>query len=435
MNTTLEPKGERIMVKYQLIFKPFSYSYDDLTDKENDFIRYFESINLQSISNVTDKYYRGPGPKGYGHSLILSRILKVKELFFSDRILADKLAKNEIYRLVCLMDKNKTPSHNTYNTLRKSLGVEGYTEIHKNFIRDAQALGLIDPDLPELPKNRRKGIILIADSTFIYPDASTKGQKQSDGSWLFSDPSLAFGRPHHKYKYPVGHKAQSLITITGIPVVSFVVANNIHDQYYVIPLLDEFRQRFPDIKIAYIILDKGYDNEEIYQIIYESYNIIPVIIRKKMVYPKGFTADGKPLCPLGYPMTKEAGIDYKRERTWYSCKRICKKDPQRNFNFCSDLNSDRPYGFTKYTYFKDSYRKFGPALPNTIIYKTLKPYRTAIERNYGLVKENRYRLEYTNTYKGFDNVLMHVIEHDIVLTQDVIFNFKKSGKISSVIKV
>ena len=117
------------------------------------------------------------------------------------------------------------------------------------------------------------------------------------------------------------------------------------------------------------------------------------------------------------------------------CKKICKYDPQRHFDFCSDLNSDRPYGFTKYTYFKDNYRKFGPALPNTIIYKTLKPYRTAIERNYGLVKENRYRLEYTNTYKGFDNVLMYVIEHDIVLTQDVIFNFKKSGKISSVIKV
>jgi len=422
------------MVKYQLLLRPFSYSYDDLTEPENDFIRYFQTINLQSISSVVDEYYQGSGPKGYGSTLVLSRILKVKELFFSDRVLADKLAKNEIYRFVCLMDKNHTPAHNTYNTLRKSLGVNGYIEIHMNFVRDANSLGLLDPDLPELPKNRRKGIILIADSTFIYPDASTKGKKQPDGGWLFSDPSLAFGRPHHKYKYPIGHKAQSLITITGIPVVSFVVANNIHDQYYVIPLLDEFRQRFPDIKIAYIILDKGYDNEEIYQIIYESYDIIPVIIRKKMVYPKGFTADGRPLCLMGYPMSRK-GIDYDLERTKYLCEKICENDSQRRFDFCQYLNSDNPHGFLKYTYFKDGYRKFGPALPNTIIYKTLKPHRTAIERNYGLVKENRYRLEYTNTYKGFDNVLMHVIEHDIALTQDVIFNFKKTGKVSSVIKV
>lgn len=274
------------MVEYQLILRPFSYSYDDLTDSENDFIRYFQTINPRSISSAVDNCYQGPGPKGYGSSLVLSRILKVKELFFSDRVLADKLAKNEIYRFLCLMGKNHTPAHNTYNTLRKSLGINGYIEIHKNFVTDANFLGLLEPDLPELPKNRRKGIILIADSTFIYPSGSTKGEKQPDGSWLFSDPSLALGRPHHKYKYPVGHKAHSLITITGIPVVSFVVANNIHDQYYVIPLLDEFRQRFPDIKIAYIILDKGYDNEEIYQIIYESYDIIPVIIRKKVAYPK-----------------------------------------------------------------------------------------------------------------------------------------------------
>ena len=421
------------MVEYQLTLKPFSYSYEDLTDPENDFIKYFQTINLQSISSVVEKYYQGPGPKGYGSSLVLSRILKIKELFFSDRILADKLAKNEIYRFVCLMDKNHTPAHNTYNTLRKSLGISGYTEIHKNFVGDANFLGLLDSDFSELPKNRRKGIILIADSTFIYPSSSTKGEKQPDGSWLFSDPSLAFGRPHHKYKYPVGHKAHSLITITGIPVVSFVAANNVHDQYYVIPLLDEFRQRFPDIKIAYIILDRGYDNEEIYRIIYESYDIIPVIIRKKLVYPKGFTKDGRPFCLLGYPMTRK-GIDYDLERTRYFCEKICENDPQKRFDFCPYLNSDNPHGLLKYTYFKDGYRKFGPALPDTIIYKTLKPYRTAIERNYGLVKENRYRLEYTNTYKGFDNVLMHVIEHDIALTQDVIFNFKKTCKISSVIK-
>lgn len=99
------------------------------------------------------------------------------------------------------------------------------------------------------------------------------------------------------------------------------------------PLLDEFRQRFSDIRIAYIILDKGYDNEEIYQIIYESYDIIPVIIRKKVAYPKGFTKDGCPLCLLGYPM-KRAGIDYDLERTKYLCEKIYENDPQRRFDFC-----------------------------------------------------------------------------------------------------
>jgi len=44
-------------------------------------------------------------------------------------------------------------------------------------------------------------------------------------------------------------------------------------------------------------------------------------------------------------------------------------------------------------------------------------------------------MEHTNTYMGIDNVAMHVIEHDIVLTQDIIFGYKTNGKVSPVIKV
>jgi len=52
-----------------------------------------------------------------------------------------------------------------------------------------------------------------------------------------------------------------------------------------------------------------------------------------------------------------------------------------------------------------------------------------------LVIENRYRMETTNTYMGLDNVLMHMIEHDIALTLDIIFMYKKDGTISPVLKL
>ncbi len=55
-----------------------------------------------------------------------------------------------------------------------------------------------------------------------------------------------------------------------------------------------------------------------------------------------------------------------------------------------------------YTRFKDSYRKQGPAVPGSRVYKRLKPLRTGIERYYGLAKENRYRMETNNTYMGHD---------------------------------
>jgi hypothetical protein len=70
-----------------------------------------------------------------------------------------------------------------------------------------------------------------------------------------------------------------------------------------------------------------------------------------------------------------------------------------------------------------------------LIYQKLKPFRTGIEITFGLVKENRYRIERSNFYKGTDNVTIHAIEHDIVLTQDIIFDYIRTGKISPVLNL
>lgn len=422
------------MTEYQIPLSSFSSAYLDLTDQNNELVNYFRSISLHNIYPVIKKYYSGSGPQGYGISLFLSRIMKVKQTFVSDRILAKRLSENSTYRELCMFEQGLTPAHNTYYTLRKHLGIDGYAHIHVNFVNEADELGLLHPDIPQLPKNCRKGIIAIADSTPIRSYCSSKGIKQEDGSWLFTDPSVTFGRPHHRDKYPVGHKAHSLIHIIGIPLVTIVSTRSDSDQNHIFPLLNEFKERFPSLTIAYVVLDSGYDAEEIHRDIYKKYNIIPVIIRKKMVYPKGFNSLGIPLCNFGYPLTK-AVIDYKRARTKYVCKRTCQKNNQQILIDCAHRISSYKNGLVVYTHFKDGYRKYGPALPHTIIYKTLKPFRTAIERGYGLIKENRYRMEHTNTYMGTNNVTMHVIEHDIALTQDIIYEYKKTGKISPVIKI
>jgi hypothetical protein len=70
-----------------------------------------------------------------------------------------------------------------------------------------------------------------------------------------------------------------------------------------------------------------------------------------------------------------------------------------------------------------------------LIYKKLKPFRTGIERTFALVKENRYFMEKSNRYKGIDNVTIHAIEHDIALTQDIIFDYVKIGKLSPVLNL
>jgi hypothetical protein len=88
--------------------------------------------------------------------------------------------------------------------------------------------------------------------------------------------------------------------------------------------------------------------------------------------------------------------------------------------------------FLRHTYRTSGYRKFGPALSHNVIYQKLKPLRTGIERTFGLVKGNRYRMEEeTNFYRG-----IHTVEHDIAphLTQDIIFDYLTTGKKSPVLK-
>ncbi|MEA1970806.1 MAG: transposase [Thermodesulfobacteriota bacterium] len=419
------------MVDFQIPLPGLARGFNDLTKEEREFVEYFSIIDSNSISPVVD-CYAGIGPQGYGTALVLARIVKVKERILSDRQLAKVLKQNDLYRFVTY---DAQPSHNTFNTLRKRLGTKGFVEIHKRFVSKAQKLELLDPEIIELPKNRKKGIILVADSTFLITAGSTRGQKDEQGKWHFNDESVAFsGKGHHSHKYPVGHKVHSLRTISGIPLVTLLTPANESDQAVIMLLIEELVSRYPCLKFAYIILDRGYDAEEIHHDIYEFFGIIPIIIRKKMVYPKGFTEDGYPLCPWGFVM-KQKGVDYKRKRTRYACFKVCKKSEQLPLFSCNYIKEQYKYGYSRYVYFSDGYRKYGPAVPHSMIYKKLKPFRTGIERTFGLVKENRYRMEMSNFYKGIDNVTIHAIEHDIVLTLDIIYDYIKTGKISPVLNL
>jgi hypothetical protein len=419
------------MVHFQIPLPGLARDFNNLTTEEIDFIEYFGSIDNSCISPVVDSY-AGIGPKGYGASLILARIIKVKERILSDRQLAKALRMNDLYRFVT---GDIQPSHNTFNTLRKRLGPKGFIEIHKGFVKKAHSLGLLEPKIKELPKKRKKGIIIVADSTFLITSGSTKGEKDEKGQWHFSDDSVAFtGKGHHKHKYAVGHKAHSLRTISGVPLITLLSPANEQDQSFILVLVEELVPRYPELEFSYIILDRGYDTEEIHHDIYEFFGIIPIIIRKKMVYPKGFTKDGYPLCLGGFAM-KPRGIEYKQKRTKYACFKACKKSKQLLLFQCEYIKKQYKFGYSCYTYFKNGYRKYGPAVSHSLIYKKLKPFRTGIERTFGLVKENRYRMEISNFYKGIDNVTIHAIEHDIVLTQDIVFDYLKSGKLSPVLNL
>jgi len=404
------------------------------TPQESEFLKYFRCINKRSIDNILSRY-RSTGPVGYASSLVLARILKVKERISSDRELSEKLAKIKIYRDAIGINRDEIPAHNTFNTLRQRVGQQGFVEIHQHFLLQAYKLGLLTPPISGLPKMVRGRIILIGDSTFLKSVASSKGERDDDGNWIFTDDSIAFGKPHHKHKYPVGHRAHTLTSVSGIPIVSRLAPANESDQAHIMPLLLEVFGRYPKLPFACVILDAGYDSEEFHRDIYTEFNILPIIIRKPSIkWAPNLGNTGTPLCPFGYP-TRRKGIEYNRGRTKFACYRICIKDPQRLLFSCEYQGPENRFGWITHTYFKDDYRRQGPAVPGSRPYEQLKKLRTGIERYYGLTKENRYHMEVNNTYMGHDNVLIHVIEHDIVATLDILYEHKKTGKWSDVLNV
>ena len=420
LNTNIEQEVQELSRKY--------------TPQERQFLDYFHGIDKRAIEKILSEYH-STGPLGYSSTLILSRILKVKERISSDRELCDKLGKNPIYREAVGLHFNEIPAHNTFHTLRQRLGPEGFSRIHRYFVLQAYEIGLLTPPLKTIPEIIKDKIILIGDSTFLLAVASTKGEKDKNGNWLFTDESIAFGKPHHKHKYPVGHRAHTVMSVSGIPFVSLLAPANESDEIHIIPVLTEALARYPELNFGCIILDSGYDSEDLHRDIYKELHLLPIIIRMpSMKYGPGLSTDGTPLCPFGYK-TRRKGIEYNHQRTKFACYYVCNKDPQQLLFNCTYKDSKSPFGWMTHTCFKDSYRKQGPAVPGSRIYERLKPLRTGIERYYGLVKENRYRMETSNTYMGHDNVLIHVIEHDIVLTLDIIFQHSQTGKWSDVINV
>lgn len=404
------------------------------TNQEIEFLNYFRNINKRSIRHILDKH-RSTGPVGYTTSLVLARILKVKERISSDRELSEKLAKIRIYREAIGIGQHEIPAHNTFHTLRQRLRPDGFFQIHQSLVLEAHKIGLLTPPIFDLPKMVTDKIILLGDSTFLKAVASTKGEKDTDGNWFFTDDSVAFGKPHHKHKYPVGHRAHTLTAVSGVPIVSLLAPANEIDQAYIMPLLQMAVDSYPSLPLACVILDAGYDAEELHRDIYTELNLLPIIIRKpSMKWGSMMSKTGTPLCPFAYP-TRRRGIEYNHGRTKFACHRACLNDPQQLLFPCQYQKSETRFGWMTYTYFKDDYRRKGPAVPGSRIYNRLKKLRTGIERYYGLTKENRYHMEANNTYMGHDNVLIHVIEHDIVATLDIIFEHKKTGKWSDVIRI
>lgn len=421
------------MPEIQLPFRFYSSGYVDLQDEGNSLVKFFLNLDPDPIDQVLKTIHSGSGPTGYQRSRYLVEILKIKRGIRSYRRLEKELGETDLYRH--LVGLNRTvPRHSTWSHFRRTLGVEGFIQIHAGYVRLAYQQGLLEPALSVLPKNRKSGLILIADSTFIRSVSAFRVSRDGVGEVRFADKEAAFGRRHHRYHYALGYRAHTLQTLNGLSLINLVESADVIDQQVIIPLLTEFRRVFPTLPVAYLILDKGYDIEEVHRQVYERFGIIAVIVRKRNIkYPRSFSPNYVPWCKYHFELRK-TGIDYRLKRTRYQCLYTCLKQPDEmkktGAGKCIYLRSrdKKSRGKLVYTYFQKSYRKYGPLSPGTQLYHKLIRLRTAIERAYANVKSNRYRMEENLTVMGKDTVRIQATLHDTVAMLDAITDFKEQRR-------
>jgi len=411
-------------MEHELPLAAFTGCYADLTNPDNELLGFFAQVDPRVLENICGPYYSGSGPEGYGAARYLALLLRVKQNIVSDRRLVADLAANELYRRAIGLgaDPNAVPGRSALSAFRARLGPEGFLSLHRHFVLRAHEAGLTQPALDQLPKNRRPGVIAIVDGTFLRAYCHQHPKQGDDGERRFADPSVTYGRRHPIYRYPVGHKAHTLVSAGGLPLVSIVAPVNELDQTHLLPLLERFRALYPDMEVAYLLLDKGYDVEALYRAVYEDYDMIPVTARKtNIAYPKGYTSRGRPCCAYGIELARR-GTDYGRRRTKFNCEHRCRTQdarPEPGWETCAHLA--RPgAGYTFYTCFEWGYRKFGPVAPDMAIFDKLYRLRTDIERAFGLQKANRYRMEDNITVMGLHAVAIHIILHDTAVVIDAL---------------
>jgi IS5 family transposase len=156
-------------------------------------------------------------------------------------------------------------------------------------------------------------------------------------------------------------------------------------------------------KPQYYLMDAGYDQKSIYELIRKNYKaqaIIPLNHRGAKEPPEGLDWDATPICSAGYRMTYWGGSNGVNK---FRCPHVMGKcDCPFGSSWCSDSN----YGMVVKTRARQDSRLFTVPHRGTTNWKLLYNKRTSVERCFGRLKEH-LGLETGLNVRGIKKVKTH----------------------------
>ena len=346
------------------------------------------------------------GPTGYlvEHKLKALIAMRVYNMAtFTE--LVERLTHDPVLRYNCGFDVfGKVPSIATFSRFYEQLSQsEVLSELFNEQVKTAESMGLLDTSSIAIDASK----VDANEKSVPRKNINDDGQSANWGSKLDTNGNQItwFG-----YKLHIATDVKS-----ELPVALSITPASIHDGIVAESILEECNSNL-NSKPQYYLMDAGYDQKSIYELIRKDYKaqaIIPLNHRGAKEPPEGLDWDATPICSAGYRMAYWGGSNGVNK---FRCPHVMGKcDCPFGSSWCSASN----YGMVVKTRARQDSRLFTVPHRGTSNWKLLYNKRTGVERCFGRLKEH-LGLETGLNVRGIKKVKTHAYLSVITMIASVV---------------
>ena len=346
------------------------------------------------------------GPTGYlvEHKLKALIAMRVYNMAtFTE--LVERLTHDPVLRYNCGFDVfGKVPSIATFSRFYEQLSQsEVLSELFNEQVKTAESMGLLDTSSIAIDASK----VDANEKSVPRKNIKDDGQSANWGSKLDTNGNQItwFG-----YKLHIATDVKS-----ELPVALSITPASTNDGIMAENILEECRNNL-NSKPQYYLMDAGYDQKSIYELIRKNYKaqaIIPLNHRGAKEPPEGLDWDATPICSAGYRMTYWGGSNGVNK---FRCPHVMGKcDCPFGSSWCSASN----YGMVVKTRARQDSRLFTVPHRGTSNWKLLYNKRTGVERCFGRLKEH-LGLETGLNVRGIKKVKTHAYLSVITMIASVV---------------